>query len=375
VSRPRILYVLSSLAANDLGDEIVSILSRLSRAEFEPRVVALGGREDLMRRIVELKVATSSLGLTGPLGAFRAVSKVKRLLARDGADILHAYGSWGGAVAQLASPEGVHVVRSVTHPPNHEKDVRGRVLRHLEKRARGLAGRTRFVVPNEGSRGLAVRAYGAQEDHVTVLPRSIDVADVQDRVRRTSRADARSLMGIAGDQAAVALLSDFDSGARMDQVLNGLVLAVKERPSLRVFFVGSGRHEGSTQWKAEELGLAENVAFLGRGTQSGPIWSAADLAIDASPWSSWSRPALLAIAAGVPTVKRQEGVGGWSEELGESLPMISGEPERFATEVTRLATDAAVRAEVLRVGSGFVQTVDSAKVADELGRLYKSLAN
>jgi glycosyltransferase involved in cell wall biosynthesis len=375
MSRPRILYVLSSLAANDLGDEIVSILSRLSRADFEPRVVALGGREDLMRRIMELKVATTSLGLTGPIGAFRAVSKLKRLMARDGADVLHAYGSWGGAVAQLASPDGVPVVRSVTHPPNHEKDVRGRVLRHLEKRARGLAGRTRFVVPNEGSRGLAVRAYGAQEDHVTVLPRSIDVADVQDRVRRTSRADARALMGISGDQIAVALLSDFDSGARMDQVLAGLVLAVKEVPSLRVFFVGAGRHEGSTQWKAEELGLSENVAFLGRGTQSGPIWSAADLAIDASPWSSWSRPALLAIAAGVPTVKRQEGVGGWSEELGESLPMISGEPERFATELTRLASDPAVRAEVVKVGTGFVQTVDSAKVADALGKLYKSIAN
>jgi glycosyltransferase involved in cell wall biosynthesis len=182
-------------------------------------------------------------------------------------------------------------------------------------------------------------------------------------------------MGISADQAAVALLSDFDSGARMDQILGGLQHAVSKAPHLRFFFVGSGRHEGSTQWKAEELGLAQNVAFLGRGSEAGPIWAAADFAIDASPWSSWSRAALLALAAGVPTVKRQEGVGGWSEELGESLPMISGEPDRFATEVAALASDGAVRAEVLRVGSGFVQAVDSAKVADSLGRLYKSLAN
>src|SRR5687768_14175800 len=140
MSRPRILYVLSSLAANDLGDEIVSILSRLSRAEFDPRVVALGGREDLLRRIVELKVATTSLGLAGPIGALRAVSKVKRLVAKDGADVLHAYGSWGGAVAQLASPDSVPVIRSVTHPPNHESDLRGRILRHLERRARSAAG-------------------------------------------------------------------------------------------------------------------------------------------------------------------------------------------------------------------------------------------
>jgi hypothetical protein len=328
-----------------------------------------------MRRIVEMKVNTTSLGLSGPIGALRAVSKVKQLVAKDGADVLHAYGSWGGAVAQLASTSGIPVVRSVTHPPNHEKDLRGRILRHLERRARGVSTQTRFVVPNEGSRGLAVRAYGALEDNVTVLPRSIDVADVRDRVRRTSRADARSLMGIEADQTAVALLSDFDSGARMDQVLAGLVLAVDRAPSLRVFFVGSGRHEGSTQWKAEELGLAHNVAFLGRGSESGPIWAAADFAIDASPWASWSRSALLALAAGVPTVKRQEGVGGWSEELGESLPMISGEPERFADEVARLAADPAVRNQVLEVGGGFVRSVDSAKVAESLGRLYKSLAN
>jgi len=336
--------------------------------------VALGGREDLLRRVVELKVKTDSFGLAGPLGAYRAVSKVKGIISRDGADVVHAFGSWGGAVAQLAVPPGTSVVRSVTHPPNHEKDLRGRILRYLEKRARSRASSTRFVVPNEGSRGLAERAYGATESNVTVLPRSIDVADVQDRVRRTSREDARAQLGIKAGEVAVAILSDFDSGARMDQVLAGLVLAFKATPGLNLFFLGSGRHEGSTQWKAQELGLGE-ADFLGRGSEAGPIWAAADLAIDASPWSSWSRSALIALAAGVATVKRQEGVGGWSEELGERLPMISGEPERFAAELGRLAQDASVRAEVLKAGAAFVQSVDSAKVAAELGKLYKSLVS
>ncbi len=298
---------------------------------------------------------------------------MKGLITRDGADVLHAFGSWGGAVAQVAAPHATAVVRSVTHPPNHEKDLRGRVLRYLERRARAKSTNTRYVVPNEGSRGLAERAYGAKEENVTVLPRSIDVADVRDRVRRTSREEARALMGIAPNQTAVSILSDFDSGARMDQVLAGLVLAAGAAPGLNLFFVGSGRHEGSTQWKAQELGLGE-ADFLGRGSEAGPIWSAADLAIDASPWSSWSRSALIALAAGIPTVKRQEGVGGWSEELGERLPMISGEPERFAAELSRLAQDAGIRAEVLKAGAAFVQTIDSAKVAGELGKLYRSLA-
>ncbi|MGD2047754.1 MAG: hypothetical protein PVH96_16205, partial [Gemmatimonadota bacterium] len=116
-----------------------------------------------------------------------------------------------------------------------------------------------------------------------------------------------------------------------------------------------------------------SVVFLGRGTETGPIWSAADAAIDASPWASWSRAALIAIAAGVPTVKRQEGVGGWSEELDESLPMISGTPERFAAELVRLAREPAVRDAIRAQGGDVAREVDSASVAERLGGLYAYL--
>jgi glycosyltransferase involved in cell wall biosynthesis len=248
------------------------------------------------------------------------------------------------------------------------------VLQYLERKARPRPG-TRFVVPNDGSRGLAARAYGAQEQHIVVLPRSVDVGDVRDRVARTGREEARSLMGIGPGETAVVLVSAFESGARMDQILTGFALAAKEEAGLRLFVVGSGRYEGSTRWKAEELQLGDSVVFLGRGTEAGPIWSAADAAIDASPWASWSRSALIALAAGVPTVKRQEGIGGWSEELEESLPMISGPPERFAAELVRLAREPSVRREIGAQGAHFVDAVDSARVVDELGVLYRSLAS
>lgn len=372
MSRPRILYILSSLAANDLGDEIVTVLGRLSRSEFEPRVIALGGREELLGRIVEMKVRCYPLGLAGPVGAYRAVRKTRTLLDKLGPAVVHGYGSWGGAVAQLAAPRDVPVVRSVTRPPNHEGDLRGRVLRHLERRARSRAG-TRFIVPNEGSRGLAVRAYGAAEGHVSVMPRSVDLGEIRDRVARSSRQDARTLMGIGEDETACVLLSAFESGARMDHILTGFALASREVPGLRMFIVGSGRYEGSTRWKAEELQLGDSVVFLGRGTEAGPIWSAADLAIDASPWASWSRSALVAIAAGIPTLKRQEGVGGWSEELEEELPMISGTPERFAAELARLARDRSTREEIGARQTEVAASVDAARTVEELGDLYRSL--
>ena len=151
MNRPRVLYVMGSLVANDLGEEIVTILGRLSRAQFDPRVVTLGGREELRERIQEMKVRTHSLGLVGPIGTVRAVSQVRTLIRKTGVDLVHGVGSWGGAVAQLAAPRDVAVVRSVTRPPNHEKDLRGRLLRHLERRARGRVS-TRFVVPSGARR-------------------------------------------------------------------------------------------------------------------------------------------------------------------------------------------------------------------------------
>jgi hypothetical protein len=372
MSRPRVLYVLSSLAANDLGDEIVTILGRLSRSNFEPLVVALGGREDLRRRIDELHVRQWRLGLSGPVGTLRATGKVRKLIAEVGPDVVHGYGSWGGSVAQLAAPKEVAVVRSVTRPPTHENDLRGLALQHLERRTRSRVA-TYFVVPNEGSRGLATRAYGAADGHVRVLPRCVDVEDVRDRVKRTSRQEARGILGIGEGETAVVLLSDFESGARMDQMLSGFVSATSTLPDLRIFMVGSGRHEGSTRWKAEELGLSGSVAFLGRGTDAGPVWSAADVAIDASPWASWSRSALIAIASGLPTMKRQAGVGGWSEELDEELPMISGEPDRFASELAGILSDPSALDDVRRHGEGVVREVDAARVVGELGDLYRSI--
>lgn len=371
MSRPKILYVMGSLVANDVGEEMVAILGRLSRSSFDPRVVTLGGREELRQQLEEMKVRKYSLGLVGAMGTLQAVGKVRDLVRKTGVDVVHGYGSWGGAVAQLAAPKDVGVVRSVTRPPNHEKDLRGRLLRILERRARSRH-ETRFVVPNEGSIGLAVRAYNATEGHVSVLPTSVDVAAVRERVSSATRDGARRLMGIREGETVFALVSNFDSGAGMDRILTGLALARVENPGMRIFVVGSGRYEGSTRWKAEELNLGDSVVFLGRGTESGPIWAAADIAVDATPWASWSRAALIAIAAGLPTVKMQDGLGGWSEELDESLPMISGQPEAFAADIVRLAEDASLRDDILSHGARVSEEVDVGNVVEILGSVYQS---
>lgn len=372
MSRSRLFFVLASLEANDTGDEIVTLLGRLSRARLEPRVIALGERDDLQERIVEMKVRVYPLGLSGLLGTASAIPRSRRLLKDMHADVVHGFGAWGGAVARLAAPRGVPVVRSVSRPPNHDSDARGRLLQMMEGRARSRLG-TRFIVPNEASRGLAVRAYGAPDGHVSVLPTSVDVTGIRDSVRRTDREHARVLLGVAPGETAFVLVTGFESAHTMDEILEGFLTASLEKPGLRMFILGSGRHESETRWRAEQLRLGDSVVFLGRGTDQGPIWAAADAAIDASPWSAWSRGALIAMAAGVPVVKRRAGEQSWPEDVGDEFPMISAHPDRFAIDLVGLASSEEARQEIAERGKEYVKGIDARVVAERLDELYASL--
>lgn len=118
-------------------------------------------------------------------------------------------------------------------------------------------------MPNEGSRGLAVRPYGAADGHVEVLPTSVDVAAVRERGAHATRDGARRLMGISEDEQAFVLLTDFDSGATMDRVLSGLPLALGEEPPLRISWSARGgmrdRPGGRPRSSSSEIRLSSWV--------------------------------------------------------------------------------------------------------------------
>ncbi|MFQ5536415.1 MAG: glycosyltransferase family 4 protein [Gemmatimonadota bacterium] len=369
MARPRLFYVLGSLEANDTGDEIVTILGRLSRARFEPRVIGLGGSDELRERIARMKVRVYPLGLSGPLGALLAVWKVRSLLKSMDAEVVHGFGAWGGAVAALAAPAGVSVVRSVSRPPVSGSDLRGWILGLMERRAAKRDG-IHYLVPDEAAREMVANHYGGGE--TTVVPTSIDVAGLREAVRGMGRDGARLKLGIAPDETVFACLTPFHSGFAMDEILQGLAVARREHPGIRLFLVGSGRHEGSSRWKAEELRLDDAVVFLGRGPEAESIWAAADVVVDAYPWKEWSRGALKGQAAGLPVVKRVNGIEENGLEADDGMPLISGQADRFGSGLVRLADDAALRERIRASQTQAAAGHDVAEIAERLAQVYQS---
>ncbi len=367
MTRPRLFYVLDSLEENEVGDQVATLLGRIPRSRYEPRVVSLGPRGSLGSRIREMKVTVHRLELTGALGAVLAVPRLARLLRRLRCEVLHAFQPWSGAVAQLAAPREARVYRWVRGFPAEPRTAEERFQAWLERRAAHRPGR-RVFASDEGARAAVAERFRLED--VSVVPECVDLGLVRDRILRVRSREARIHLGMSEGQRAVLCFSDFRDGARMARLLEGFALARTELPLLRLFIHGRGPEEGVVRWQAGDLHLEDSVVFLGATTHRETALRAAEAVVDAGAWPGWCRGAVEAMALGLPVLR-------WvaSEKDPDAMryPSITlGPPERFAGDVLELMRDEVLRTRVARRCAEEAQAYDVATVADRWAELYGS---
>jgi glycosyltransferase involved in cell wall biosynthesis len=367
MTRPRLFYVLDSLEENEVGDQVATLLGRLPRSRYEPRVVSLGPRGSLGSRIREMRVTVHRLELSGPVGALLAVPRLRRLLAGLKGEILHAFQPWSCAVAQLAAPRRARVYRWVQGFPPQPRSVEERLQAWLERRAvRGGGGRV--FASDEGARAAVAERF--RLDDVPVVPECVDLGLVRERILALRSREARIRLGMSEGQRAVVCFSDFRDGERMAQLLEGFALARTELPPLRLFVHGHGPQEGGVRARAEDLRLEDSVVFLGTPAHRETALRAAEAVVDAGAWPGWCRGGVEAMALGLPVLR-------WvaSDEDSEATryPAVTlGPPDRFARDVLDLMSDETRRARVAKRCALEAQAYDVATVADRWAELYAS---
>lgn len=378
MNRPRLFYILDSLEENEVGDQVATLLERLPRSRYEPRVVALGPRGSLGSRIREMKVTVHRLELSGPVGVVLAVPRLRRLLRGLRAEVLHAFEPWSGTVAQLAAPRGARVYRWVQGFPPRPRTMEARLQAWMERRAaRGSAHRV--VASDEEALEAVVARF--RRDDVVVVPECVDLGRVRDRVLGVRSRDARIRLGLGDAQRALLAFSDFRDGPRISQLLEGFATARVEMPGLRLFLHGGGPAEGEARWRAEDLRLEDSVIFLGTGGAREAVLRVADLVVDAGTWPGWCRGAVEAMALGLPTLRWLEDDPGspdvWDEARGADFagryPWVTGgPPDQFARDVLTLLGDEVLRTRVATRCAADAQAYDVATVADRWAELYAS---
>jgi N-acetyl-alpha-D-glucosaminyl L-malate synthase BshA len=146
-----------------------------------------------------------------------------------------------------------------------------------------------------------VRAFGCTGCQIEVIPNFID-PDVYDRtkykaaLRDQFRPSDRVLMHI----------SNFRPVKRVRDVVRVFARVRQDVPSVLVM-VGDGPDRVHAEAEARELGVEQEVFFLGKIETVAPLLSAADLFLLPTQSESFGLSALEALASGVPVIGTQAG--------------------------------------------------------------------
>ena len=177
------------------------------------------------------------------------------------------------------------------------------------------------------------RAFGCVSCDVKVIPNFVNLAEYH-----PAAPDARSTLAPAGTKV-VTHISNFREVKRVKDVVRVFARIQRAMPAVLIM-VGDGPERVDAENEARELGVAQDVRFLGRLDSVASLLQASDLFILPSQTESFGLAALEAMACGAPVVATR--AGGLPEVVDDGVNGIlepAGSVEAMARRAVELLRD------------------------------------
>ncbi len=200
---------------------------------------------------------------------------------------------------------------------------------HRQRMIQAMTNATRIFSVSESLRQHAIN-LGVDGDKIRVVGNGVDT----DKFQVVPKQDARQQLGIAEDAPVLISVGALVERKGFHRVIERLPALCERFPELRYLIVGGASPEGDwtqqLQQQVEELGLQENVIFLGalQPHELKTPLSAADVFVLSTRNEGWANVFLEAMACGLPVVATD--VGGNAEvvsdeSLGTIVPFGDGQ--------------------------------------------------
>jgi N-acetyl-alpha-D-glucosaminyl L-malate synthase BshA len=173
------------------------------------------------------------------------------------------------------------------------------------------------------------RAFGCVQCEVAVIPNFVNLADY-----RPDLATPRDTLVPAGHQLIVHV-SNFREVKRVKDVVRIFARLRKAMPAT-LMMVGDGPDRADAEQEARDLGVSDDVHFLGRLANVAPLLAAADLFVLPSQTESFGLAALEAMACATPVLAAR--VGGIPEVVTDGVEGLL-EPVGSVEAMARRAVD------------------------------------
>jgi N-acetyl-alpha-D-glucosaminyl L-malate synthase BshA len=207
--------------------------------------------------------------------------------------IPHATSAWiardmlrdeGHDLPVVTTLHGTDITLMGIHPSFHA------ITRHSILRSTGLTAVSGYL------KDETVRDFGVPAERIEVIPNFIDPVVY----RRDKEPCHRAALAPDG-QKIVMHVSNFRPVKRIGDVLNAFRRMRAGTPA-RLVLIGDGPERPVAQERAEEMGMADDVLFLGKHQSVDELLACADLFLLPSNSESFGLAALEAMACGAPVI-------------------------------------------------------------------------
>ncbi len=287
--------------------------------------------EDLVREGFAVHVLTRRPGVD-----LRCVGRLAGLLRRMKVDVIHAHQYTPFSYAVLARllcrrPAILFTEHGRWFPdfPRFKRIIANRLL---------LERRDEVVGVGEAVRQALIRNEGFPAPRVATIYNGIDLSDYS-RIP-DDRIPIRRKLGIDLDDFVLIQVARLDALKDHATAIRALAHVAENRSDVKLVLVGEGPEEKSIRQLSQDLGLEDQIRWLGLRTDVPRLLAAADLALLTSVSEGIPLTLIEAMAARLPIVATNVGGVGEVVENGRTGLLVSSrDAEALSQQILTLAGD------------------------------------
>ncbi len=236
-----------------------------------------------------------------------AVRELRNIIENEGYEIVHCHTPVGGVVARLAAKRarknGTRVIYTA-HGFHFYKGAPKHFWMMFYPVEKWLAKYTDTLITiNEEDYGRAKRKFARRCHDIQYVPGvGVDASRFSKKMSAKERAGYRKLLGLGESDKVLICNGRIDANKNQEFLISVMKKLVTEDVSYHLLLVGLDENSGKCQRLANELGLQDNVHFLGFHKDIPELLQISDVVVSASKREGLPVSLIEAAMIGVPIV-------------------------------------------------------------------------
>jgi|WetSurMetagenome_2_1015567.scaffolds.fasta_scaffold00012_133 glycosyltransferase involved in cell wall biosynthesis len=326
----RLMLITHDLAIGGLQQVVVNICKTLDREKFDVSVLCLRKLGEFAPKIEKLGIEVILLPQKPGAVDYFAFLKVAKILRERKIDVIHTHntqplldGTLGALLAGVKTI--VHTDHSRHFPDKWRYMLAEKIMSHFAYKLVGVSYST--------SQDL-IKYEKISPKKVTTVLNGIDISCFD--ISIDTEAKKREL-GIPGTGPVIGISARLTRAKGINFLLKAIPGIARYYPNVTVVIVGKGEAEDELRQEAQDLGIGNNVLFIGPRLDIPEIMKVFDLCVLPSLREGLPTVLLEAMAAGCPIVATKVGGNATAVIHGENGSLVeAGNSDALMKEIIRL---------------------------------------